>query len=261
MRPLRPLAVTAALLVALAAGPALAYTIYLKDGSRIIAKEKYVVRGSLALIVLPSGTQSSLALTEIDVPRTDQANQSNIGTAEVIEGGKTVELKKQAPPPPRPVLQDFIRSTSGGLRAPGQTGPAQPLLADSPAAMIKKALRNPATARVPLADTALAGEIRGFVASRGVTSVDIYQGVAAKRPLLVLSTSSEGALFKALVVASNALLHLESTKAGAVEGFELLCETPDGGMGGRFDLTPKLAADLVSGRYEITRFFVENVRF
>jgi hypothetical protein len=243
MRPLRPLAVIAVLLAAFAAGPALAYTIYLKDGSRIIAKEKYVVKGNLAMIVLPSGTTSSLAVAEIDVPRTDEANRQVLGTAVAIEEGKTVELKQQQP-----------------RRAPSQTAPPPANLPDTPAAVLRRTERGPIS-RTPFADTALAGDIRGFAASRGVTAIDVYQGASTKRPLLVFATSSEGALFKALIVAANALLHLESTKPGTIEGFEVLCETADGGLGGRFDLTPKLAADLVSGRYEITRFFVENVRF
>ena len=260
MLPLRPTLVLAVFAAALAAAPAFAYTVYLKDGSRIVAREKYVVRGSLALITLPSGTQSSIAAAEIDVARTEQANKSNLGTAVAIEGGKAVELQKHAPQQQQPKLQDFIRSNAGGLRAPAQTAPPPVNRQDTPAAALHKGERSPAT-RAPLADTELAGEIRGFITSRGVTAVDVHQGVAAKRPLLVFGTSSEGALFKALVVASNTLLHFESTKPGTIEGFEVLCETPDGGLGGRFDLTPKLAADLVSGRYEITRFFVENVRF
>lgn len=260
MRPLRPLALILALGTAFATAPASAYTIYLKDGSRIVAKDKYVVRGSLALITLPSGTQSSIAASEIDVERTEQANKSNIGTAVAIEGGRTVELQKQPPPPAKPRLQDYIRSNAGGLRAPENAAPPPANRTDTPAAALRRAERV-TTSRTPLADTSLAGEIRGFVTARGVTAIDVHQGNSAKRPLLVFGTASEGALFKALVVASNTLLHLESTKPGVVEGFDVLCETPDGALGGRFDLTPKLAADLVSGRYELTRFFVENVRF
>jgi hypothetical protein len=260
MRPLRPLAVILLLGVALAAAPASAYTIYLKDGSRIVAKEKYVVRGNLALITLPSGTQSSIAASEIDAARTEQANKSNIGTAVAIEGGKAVDLQQKAPPPPRPRLQDYIKSNAGGLRAPDKAAPPAATAANTPAAALRRSERA-APSRAPLPDTALAGEIRGFATARGVSSIDVHQGSSPKRPLLVFGTSSEGALFKALVVASNTLLHLESTKPGAIEGFDVLCETPDGGLGGRFELTPKLASDLVSGRYEITRFFVENVRF
>lgn len=260
MRPLRPLVVLVVLLTAVAAAPALAYTIYLKDGSRIVAKDKYVVRGSLALITLPSGTKSSIAASEIDVARTEAANKSNIGTAVSIEGGQAVELQKKSAAPPKPQLKDYIRSNAGGLRAPAQTAPPPANRTDTPAAALRMESRG-APARGPLSDTALAGEIRGFIGARGVASIDVHQGQSPKVPLLVFGTSSEGALFKALVVASNALLHLENVKPGAVEGFEVLCETPDGGLGGRFDLTPKLAADLISGRYEITRFFVENVRF
>jgi hypothetical protein len=255
---MRSLRACLALALALAAAPAAAYTIYLKDGSRIIARDKYEIRGELAIITLPSGTQSSLAAAEIDVARTEAANQSRLGgTAVVIEGGQAKDLQQAAPPAAKPRLQDLIRSQSAGLRGPPS---APPPAVETPAAALRSD-RGAAPRRTPLGDPALANDILTFVAARGVTAASVHPGAQPRRPLLVFQTSSEGSVFKALVVSSNALLYLQNERAGAVEGFEVLCETPDGKLGGRFDLTPKLAADLVSGRYEITRFFVENVRF
>ena len=78
---------------------------------------------------------------------------------------------------------------------------------------------------------------------------------------MVYKTTSEGAVFKALVVSANALLHFRNQDPSPIDGVDVVCETPDGGMGGRFELTPQLARDLVDGTYEITRFYVENVQF
>ena len=58
--PGRLLTALAATIATLVAAPALAYTIYLKDGSQIVSKTKYVVRGDKAIIVLPSGTETQL---------------------------------------------------------------------------------------------------------------------------------------------------------------------------------------------------------
>jgi hypothetical protein len=256
MRLVRPLLVIA---LALAATPALAYTIYLKDGSRLVAQEKYEIRGDKAIIVLPSGAKSMIDADEIDVERTEEANQSRLsGTAMLIEGGETTDLKEAAPPPPKkPRLQDLIATDQAGIREPERkTIGAIPRTG----ADLNRA-PSPASSRAPYPDASVSTEIRGFATARGLTALSVHQGPRARRPLIVFKTTSEGAVFKALVVSANALLHLRSKDPSPVDGIDLVCETPNGGMGGRFELTPQLARDLVNGTYEITRFYVENVRF
>src|ERR1044071_7367678 len=75
----------AALLV-LAAGPAHAYVIYLKDGSTIEAREKYKVQGNTAVIIMTNGSESTLPMSQIDVARTQSANASDFGSATVLRG-------------------------------------------------------------------------------------------------------------------------------------------------------------------------------
>jgi hypothetical protein len=50
------------------------YKIFLKDGSQISAKEKYIIKGDRAIITLPNGTQTFILLSNIDVPRTEREN-------------------------------------------------------------------------------------------------------------------------------------------------------------------------------------------
>src|SRR5689334_16738430 len=78
------LAVTA--LLVLAAGPVHAYTIYLKDGSSIEAREKYTVQGNTAVIIMTNGSQSRLPMSQIDVARTQSGNASDFGSATVLRG-------------------------------------------------------------------------------------------------------------------------------------------------------------------------------
>jgi len=248
------------LALALAATPALAYTIYLKDGSRIVAQEKYEVQGDLAIITLPSGTKSSLSASEIDVERTEKANKSNLGsTAVMIEGGEAKDLEKAPPPPKKANLQDLIRSKSAEQL--GATDAAAP--PDSPVTRVLDQRGRVARdgKRVLLADTDLAGAIRGFITSHGVTAVEVYRGAVERQPLLVFETSSEGAVFKALLTASQALIKIRGDRPGKVDGFEMVCETADGGLGARFALSPDDAAAIATGKYEITRYFVDNVQF
>jgi hypothetical protein len=265
MRLLRP---SLALLLALMAMPAFAYTIYLKDGSRLIAKEKYEVRGDLAIFIQDSGTQASIPFDQIDVKRTDEVNIDNVGTAYVIEGGQATDLRKSdTKAPSQKRIQDMIRDNEAGIRpevaSPTalQVLPAATATTPSPTNSAVRAKVRSGIAYQPFPDRALAGEIRGFVTGRGMTAVEVYAGTSATRPLLVYGTSSEGAVFKALLTAANALLHFQSARPGAIDGIELLCETPDGGLGGRFSLSPEQASDIVSGKTEITKFYVDNVIF
>jgi len=267
MRSVRPLFLLAlALGIAFLAAPGFAYTIYLKDGSRLIAREKYTVEGDLAILYQPSGTKSSIPFAQIDIKRTEQANIGNLSaTAFVIEGGQATEVKKDAKPVVvHPRIQDLIKSDEAGIRSDRTGARATSLL---PEAAMKKddTAKKPggtkAGTRAPLGDVALAGEIRGFVTARGVTGVEVYSGPNPSWPLLVYSTGSEGAVFKALLTGANALLHFQGTHSAQVQGVEIVCETSDGGSGGRFSLTPKQASEIVSGRIEITRFYIENVQF
>jgi hypothetical protein len=250
----------AAIALALAAGPALAYTIYLKDGSRIAAKQKFEVRGSLAIITLPSGTQTSMPADQIDFARTEKANESRLGgTAMVIEGGQATELQQAPPPPPKPKLTDLLQQNEGELRGPVAAAPR----ADAPVtpAAALRARESAQSARTPFPDTPLAAEILQILTARGATGVAVYRGARPTRPMLVYETATEASVFKAILASSNALLQLRGSRPGVVDGFEVVCETSSGQTGGRFDLTAELADEIVSRRYEITRFFVENVRF
>ena len=88
---------TLMLLACWLAPPASAYTIYLKDGSRILARDKYGVDGDRAIITLENGTETFLAFAEIDVERTEEANQGNLGNALVFEDGRFVERTETGP--------------------------------------------------------------------------------------------------------------------------------------------------------------------
>ena len=249
------------LVAALVAAPLCAYTIYLKDGSRIIAKSEYVVQGELAIVTLPNGTKSSIPFAQIDIARTAKVNESNLGgTAVLIEGGQATDLHTAAPVAERPKLQDLIRGNEGELRAPPAATPPPSSAPRTPAAAAF-AREQERPSRDPFPDSDLAGELLTFISSRGAGGVTVHRSARAGQPLLAFETASEGSVFKALLTSANALLHVEAQRPGALAGLELICETPDGRLGGRFELTTQLAKELVSGRYEITKFYVENVQF
>ncbi|KAB2961963.1 MAG: hypothetical protein F9K18_10450 [Thermoanaerobaculia bacterium] len=258
MRPFHRLVVL--LLAALVAAPALAYTIFLKDGSQLLAKQKYEVRGDRAIILLPSGTQTAIALSEIDIPRTEKANVQDLGTAILIEDGKATGMPAAPPKSDEAKLADLIRSGSAGVRDTGV--PATPGGPTGAAARPRGFSDEvaPTASRVALRDSALGAQLKDFIGSRGLP-VEVAQGSSARRPLLVYETDSEGPVFRALLASAAALIETRSRTPGALEGVDVLCETSDGSLAARFELDPQQAADLLAGRAEVTRFFVENVLF
>ena len=259
---LSPIALLAlsALLALFSAGRATAYTVHLKDGSSIVVKKKYVVQGDKAILVLPSGTESALPLAEIDVAKTDAANQDDLGTAIVIENGKATSLAQSTPPPAgKQTLRDLLQqraAAQGGAREAGAVA-----IDATPGR--GRADRPPTShaGQAPLRDVPLSTEIRTFIFGRGITSLEVQQGATARKPRLVFQTSTETQVFRAIQAGSGALIEAREKYPGQVEGFELICDAPAGGRGGHFNLTPEQAADIISGRITLPAYFVQYVEF
>lgn len=247
----------------LAGAPAFAYTIYLKDGSKLVAREKYLVDGDRAIITLPNGTRTSLALAEIDVPRSDQANKSNYGDAMVLEGGSVKELSRDDIPQRQQTLGDLIARGEASARALPETrraAPARPTTERArPAAPSSVDFRRlPLT---PWSQEELTQEIKRFFLAEGLDDVRIWAGTSPDRPLVEVITDSEASVFGALRAAAASLTEVHSTHASEVALLELLMVTSAGERAGQFVLTPQMAADLASDGVEVSAFFVHNVQF
>ncbi len=254
-----PLAALVAALALLFSSALAAYTIRLKNGSEIIAKKKYVVQGDKAIIVLPSGVESVLAFSEIDVAETEAANLNNLGTAMVIENGKAVDLALSAPPPPKKeTLQDLL-----GKRAAAEGTPNAGAVAMD-AGPTQRSVSRPlptSSERAPLRNVELSTAIRTFIFGRGISNLVVQQGPRANQPRLVFETASETQVFRALIASAGALLEMRDKRPGEVEAFEVICDGPAGGRAGRFTLTSAQAADLLAGKITLPAFFFQNVEF
>jgi hypothetical protein len=249
-----------ALLCLLSAGSLAAYTVHLKDGTSIIAKKKYTVQGDKAILVLPSGTESILALAEIDVAKTDAANLADLGTAIVIENGKATDLTRNAPPPSgKQTLKELLQqraAATGGAATPGAVA-----IDATPGSGGVTRVPTSHTGQAPLRDVPISTEIRSFVFGRGISSLEVQQGVSSRRPRLVFTTSSETQVFRALQASAGALISAREKFPGQIESFEVICDGPAGGRGGRFVMTPPMAEDLIARRIDLPTFFVQYVEF
>ena len=263
---------TPALLTVLAlllAGPLAAYTIYFKDGRTLQTKGKHRVVNGRAVVTLLNGTQASFNPQEIDVRRTDEMNQTDLGAAEIIDTG--ARQAPGAPPPPRKEqrISDLINKNGAGPRdVPPARREAQPEgTATGRAGGVGKTkagypdFSQLARTPTPYAAADVSAELRQFFLGQKAEAVEILQGTQDGRPLVVVTTSSETSVFRALSVGANALLHTRDRFPGKVSGLELLMVTPARERAGQFVLTPEMAEELVAKRVGLVSFFLDNVQF
>ncbi len=260
---LAPFALLALVLItATALLAAAGYTIVLKDGSSLVAKEKYTIQNGKAIITLLNGTQTFVRADQIDVARTDAANRSGLGTGVLIPGSPQDIGTVPAQPRRDATLADLIHQKGAGPRdVPGNRRDK-----DQPAGgrLLKtKAGYNDLSTltRKPYAHADLTAELQQFFHAQGLEGIEIYEGTQGDRPLIEISTNSEGSVFKALGIAANALLQIRESAPSRVAAFEVLLNTPARERAGQFVLTPEMATDLVSKRVDVTAFFVKNVQF
>jgi hypothetical protein len=242
------------------AAAASAYTVILKDGSKLVAKEKYKVVNGMAIIVLANGTQTSIKASEIDAARTDQINQSNYGTAVVLDAsGKETDLPASTPPPPRPELKDLIaaRQQAPQPAAPTARRDSRPA-ANGAAVSGSSGSDLDRLPRTPLSRLELAADIKQQLRAKGIEDVLIYRGSRPDRALLEITTNSEAAVFRSLEAAAAVLAAVQSK---GIAAFELSLTSAARERAGQFVLTPDLAAMLIDKRVETGAFYVTNVQF
>ncbi len=238
------------LVVAAVAAPALAYTVYLKDGSRLVADKPPVIENGQAIITLPSGTRTSIAASEIDLERTRAANTEDYGTALILEDGSFTELNDENIGQRRGRLSDAASGPSIGSRPRARR---QQLASGD-------ALEN--WQRVPYrANLDLATEILAVFRGQGIEQVGIYQGTAEGRVLIELSTNSESAVFRGLKIAAGALSRMQGLFPDDITALELVMSTAQRERAGQFLITPEDATYLLAEGTELSSYFVENVRF
>lgn len=236
--------------------PAAAYTVILKDGSQLIAQKAPDMEGDKAIIILQSGTRTSIAADEIDIERTREANRHELGSAMVLEDGEfkgqTVEVEPQ-----EERLTDLAnRRPRGGAanRAPvartpigGRSGTGGSALAGQE--------------RTPYRNLEVLEAIQGAFRSQGVDSAKVYQGTSTDRLLIDIETNSEAAVFRSIKVAAGALTHVRTNISAAIDAFELVLTTGNRSRAGEFVMTTEDAAALTNGEIEVSNYFVSQVRF
>ena len=260
------------LLLAALSGPLLAYTIYLKDGSRLLAREVYRVQDGKAIITLQNGTQTFIDASEIDVQRTLDANREGYGTALMLDGVAHFDVALQAEGKviEGPIVREDQKEESlVDLAARGETTARTRPQARRPSAEDARGRQVTAAGfidlgaitRRPYANLEVSSEIKRVFLGQGVEAVQIHQGTQPNSPFLEITTDSEASVFRALEVSADALVHIRTQYPDLVDGFEVFMITSSRSRAGQFLLTADAASALAEDRINASDFFVRQVQF
>jgi hypothetical protein len=250
----------AAALLLLCAGPLAAYTIWLKDGTTIVARGKYEVKNGKAIITLQNGEQSFIDASQIDAAKTEAANRGKDYNTTDLGNTRTVP-GQEAPPPPKQSLSDLVASHRPSNRQLPTARRANEAVPGQQVRSKAGYLDLASLQHVPYARTEVTTDLRQFLRSQGLDEIEVWNGSQPDRLLIEVTTGSEASVFQSLTAGANALLRVRDRFPQAVEAFEILLKTPTRERAGQFVLTPEAATALVAKKVEPQAFFVANVQF
>lgn len=232
----------AAFLAVLAASPAIAYVVVLKDGSKLFGKEKYTIRKDFAVFTMENGNVAEVPMANVDVPATEKYNQENVGnvlvlntpTQKVLETPKNTSTDRQN-------LSRYIQQRFAQPHAPRKD---------------EKAAGKPAPAPAPheIADPLIIREAIRILEGAGVTRYKLEVG-----PKVVLIADQEDAVFRG--VSAAARLAQDLTSLGKAPALDVEIVSSAGSDGGRFRMTPDSIKGLTDGTMTASEYFVQNVIF
>ncbi len=247
------LALAGALLAAL---PAPAYLLIMKDGTRIETAEKPVVQGRNYVFQDKLGARKMVAISEVDPARTEAANKENYRDAYIL--GQPEPMKRESATAAKaPSLSEYIRQNrKSQIEAPPVSAPAVP--GEAPAAPRGASRTESAAAPSTILDPIVQESFLRAYQSAAVRGTRITQGGGGTIRVQAI-TDTEAVVLGALVATARGLK--EARTAGRlVEKVELFMATSAGATAGRFSFTPEDADALLNGTIPPAKFFVANVQ-
>ena len=250
-----------AILLAGISVPALAYKLVLKDGQEIDTVEPYRIEGDRAVFTLASGTQSSIALSEVDVQKTREANERDLGTAVVINrDGTSGSYDPEANSRQQTrTLQRLLRERERERAAQSEPEESE---VDLPSVVRQTAGGNDdllsLERRVPL-DGDLGRRLDSELRKAGAGNFSVYQGSKADRLFVEWTIRSEDDLMDSLPRSARAIL--ASIQSSSLDAVELLFVTSSRQRAGQFLIDLGGAETLSSGSVSAAEFYIAFVQF
>lgn len=222
------------------------YVVYLKNGKRIVAREKYQIKGKTAIVTLKNGTVVALPLDQIHVDKTERINAMGLGDADLLA------LGEEGPPPPTPTPTPLVGSLGklkGELAKPiGTLAVPTP----TPSFFLREK---------PFAD---AGVDRAFQEGLERYHVYLYRTSQGSRPnyFYLEARVNEKEVPRALeAVCMTYHLLRKTAPERAPELVELRLLNETGREAGVFRIDPEQAAELAEGKVTPDEFFLKYVIF
>jgi hypothetical protein len=223
------------------------YVIVLRNGTRIVAKDRYQVKGPNAIFVTKIGTLTSIPLSQIDVQATSKANALNLGDAEALDW---VDLQRIFPTPtPTPPVSALGHIRAGIATKEGDAAKPTP------------------TPGVGFRETRFHDQQVDEAFQQGLESYHLYlyrtsQGTQPGYLFIEIQVNGQPETLKAIqAVSSTYQLLAEKAPERLPERVEIQMINEAGKEAGLFRMSPADAAELVSGKITPDKYFVEHVIF
>lgn len=227
-----------------------AYVVILRDGSRVVGRQKYTVKGNNALLTLKNGTLVSIPLDHIDFDATEKLNARNLGDATPLDWADVQEEDRPRPTPtPTPSLTS-LGQIRGGLGRPTADA-ARP----TPTPGI-------AFTGAEYADPRVARAFEEGLERSRLYLYRIGRGTRANYLVVELQVNGKPEVNKGLMAVCEVYHILASTAPErAPERVEVRMLNESGREAGLFRLAPEEAAELATGKVTATEFFQKHVIF
>lgn len=221
-----------------------AYTVRLKDGSLIFARAKYIVRANKAIITLPNGTVTQIALDAIDIPGTDKYNRDNPGNVIALDAPQNEPGTIPPTPVPTSSLQEAVRQRRSRVDLP----PSNPVTSgDSGSGPSWQAV-----------DQTLQAAFAKVFDGAGISQYRLQNYRGATKVLATANT--EEAVFNTLSATARALADYGAGAGGKAATVEVALTTSAGENAGTFQMTTDQARLLVNGNTRVQDYFLKNVQ-
>lgn len=244
----RRMFVLVALLLASTVAAQSVYVVLLRNGERIVARQKYVVKGSMALVTLQNGTLTSVPLSQIDLAATEKLNARNLGDAVpldwVDQTGKTI-----ATPTPTPSV--------------ARLGHINKELAEPRGSLVKPT----PTPGITLRTQAYPDKRVNEAFCQGLETYHLYlyrtsEGTHPDYYFMEIQVNGQPEVLRALQAVTTTYHALfVDAPARAPKRVEIQMLSDSGREAGLFRLTPEDAEQLATGKVTAQDFFVQHVIF
>ena len=223
------------------------YVVVLRNGSRVVARDKYQLKGSTVVVTLRNGTFTSIPLSHVDLEATEKLNVQNLGSAVALD------WVDAATPAPTPTATPSVATL--GRIIPGLARPENDAARPTP------------TPGITLRDVEYPDKEVERAFEEGLERYHLYLyrtslGTSARYLFIEVRVNGQAEVVKALqAITTTYNVLAESAPDRAPERVELQMLNESGKEAGLFRLSPEDAAELATAKTTAEEFFIRKVIF